>query len=344
MNTFLFVVAFCIVAVFVYMARYSGRLRVAQTRLIAAPVADVYAKVADFGQWREWNPWLEHEPDAPTSVSAGTGGRATYAWDGARIGSGAIENVRLISPARIVQRMRFRQPFRFRGRGEWQFADRQGQTEVSWRMRGRVAFTMRAFAPTVQGMIELDFRYGLERLASALERDAQPSYTLAYLGVRDVAPTRYAYQTYNGPLAGLDEARRKVFAELRARLGGAAAPGDALAVYASTNVKRRTTVCHVGLPIGDADADGLPVRELPAHQAYVVRLRGSTTGLEIAWYQAIQRMRIEGIEADPRVTPFERYLGGTVSAAEGDEGIDLHVPVRRRVAAQPASFPSAKPA
>jgi hypothetical protein len=55
-------------------------------------------------------------------------------------------------------------------------------------------------------------------------------------------------------------------------------------------------------------------------------------------------MRIEGIEADPRVTPFERYLGGTVSAAEGDEGIDLHVPVRRRVAAQPASFPSAKPA
>jgi hypothetical protein len=162
--------------------------------------------------------------------------------------------------------------------------------------------------------------------------------------MRDVAPTRYAFQTYSGPLAGLDAARRKGFAELRARLSGKAASGDVLAVYTSTNVKRRTTVCHMGVPIGDADADGLPVRNLPAHRAYVVQMMGSTAGLEVAWYQAMQRMRIEGIEPDPRVAPFERYGGDEASGVAGEEGIELHVPVRQRAQAQPESLAAATPA
>ena len=70
MNTLVFVVAFCIVAVLVYMARYSGRLRVTQTRFIDAPMAAVYAAVADFRQWQAWNPWLEHEPTAPVTGRA----------------------------------------------------------------------------------------------------------------------------------------------------------------------------------------------------------------------------------------------------------------------------------
>ena len=175
MTTLLFVLAFCIVAVLVYMARYSARLQVTQTRLIDAPIRDVYAKVADFRRWVEWNPWLEHDAAAATSISAiADQAGSRYAWNSRRAGAASIEHQRLVAPSAIEQRLSFEQPFRFRGRGYWQFTERGGKTEVNWRMKGRVGFSLRAFASTVQGMIALDFRYGLDRLAGLLEPATSP--------------------------------------------------------------------------------------------------------------------------------------------------------------------------
>ncbi|HEX7501234.1 MAG TPA: SRPBCC family protein [Polyangia bacterium] len=331
MTTFIFVVAFCIVAVLVYMARYSGRLRVAQTRIIDAPVAEVYARVVDLRNWRDWSPWLEHEADAPVTFSDKTDGAGSRcAWNSARIGTGRIEHVRVLPPGRIEQRMRFRHPFAFRGRSSWQFADCQGKTKVTWSLRGRVAFPMRAFAQTVQGMIALDFRYGMDRLAGLVESADAARYSIAYLGVRDIVARSYACTTYSASLAGLAEAMRKGIVELRRQLAshGVQPSGEPIAIYVQTNIKLRTTVCHIGIPVDAAGFDRLPVRTLPAHRAYVVRLRGSRAGLEVAWYQAMQRMRIENIQPDLRIAPFERYLDDPGTGRENDHMTELHVPVR----------------
>jgi len=339
MSTLLFVGAFCVVALFVYMARYSGRLRVAQTRIIDAPIGEVFARVSDLARWCEWNPWLEHEADAPVTLSGRTDGAGgSYSWQGVRAGAGTIEHRSLLASQSIEQRLRFRNPFRFHGRGSWKFSERQGKTEVTWGLRGRVAFPMRAFAQTVQGTVGLDFRYGLDRLARLVEPADAPRYSIAYLGVRDVAATRYASITHRGPLAGLAEAMRKGFAALRQSLASQGVPsaGEAIAVYVNTNIKLRTTVCHLGIPLGDAEAGGVQVRDLPAHRAYVVRLQGSYAGLEVAWYQAMQRMRIENIEPDLRLTPFERYVTDPASGRANDNVTELHVPVRQ-------STPSERP-
>ena len=333
MAAILFVIAFCVVAVLVYMARYSGRMRVAHTRLIDAPIEVVYERVADFRHWDEWNPWLAHELDAPTSLSDQRHGKSgSYAWEGDRIGAAAIENIRLVRPEIIEQRMRFQQPFRFRGRGEWQFADRAGKTEVTWRMNGRVAFALRAFAQTVQGMVALDYRYGLDRLAQLLEPAAASRYSLAYLGVRDVPAMRYVYRSYDGSIAGLGAAMRSCQAELRRRLSsfGVSPSAEPIAVYLKTNIKLRTTVCHFGLPVADSGVGDLAVREMPAFPAYVVRLRGTHAVLEVAWYLAMQRMRIENIEPDQRIPPLERYLGDFDAGSGNDHLTELHIPVRQR--------------
>ncbi len=332
MTTLIFVVAFCVVAVFVYMARYSGRLRVTQTRIIDAPIDEVYVKVADFRHWGAWNPWLEHEPEVQVSLFGQTDGKGgRYAWNSERIGFGEIENVRMIARERIEQRMRFKNPFSFRGRGTWQFASRGGKTEVTWSMKGRVGFSLRAFAQTVLGTIELDYRYGLDRLAGLLEPADAPRYSLTYLGVRDVPASRYAYATYRGPLKRLREAIREGFADLRRQFAehGVQSGGEPIAVYASTNIKLRTTVCHMGIPIGDVDVGELPVRDLPAHRAYVIRLQGSHAAMDIAWYQAMQRMRIENIQPDQRISPFERYLNDANTVQENDYLTELLIPVRQ---------------
>jgi hypothetical protein len=310
----------------------------------------VYAAVADFGRWNTWSPWLEHDASAVLSISGPPDApEGRCGWDGPRTGTAWVRHTALQAPRRIEQRMKFRQPFPFHGRGLWQFAENDRGTVVTWGLRGRVGFTMRAFAPTVQAATALDFRFGLDRLARLLEADGTPHYTIEYVGVREVAPTRYAYLRHEGPLDSLGEAVRAGVVTLRGQLAGlgVAATSAPIAVYQQTHMRLRTTICRIGIPIGDSASNGVPVAEQPGHLAYVVRLRGSRSGLEVAWYQALQRMRIEHIAPDPRVMPFECWVHEAGPERERDDVTELYVPVRPAHGLQPpapvASGPGAAP-
>ena len=331
MTTLVFVTGFCIVAVLVYMARYSGRVRVEQIRVIDAPLDALYAKVADLAQWQQWNPWVDAQAAITLTLSERTdqaGSRCT--WSSDSLGAGFMEHVRLFPGRRVEQRLRLKQPFTVTGRSEWIFKDLGGKTEVCWRLRGRVAFSMRAFSTTVEASLALDCRYGLNQLASLLEPSTAPRYTIAHLGVQEVAVTHYVYKIYQGSISGLPQALRITVGELRQQLADLAIPttGEPLALYFKTNIKLRTTFCHIGIPIGNAsEAGALQVRELAAHRAYAVRLLGSPQALEIAWYHAMQRMMAEKTKPDQRLPPFEQYLVLDDSATQNGSTIELHVPV-----------------
>ena len=304
MTALVYVVGFCIVAVLVYMARYSGRLRVTQSRLIDAPLAEVRGRVIDPSRWRDWSPWLDGAPE--------------------------IEALRARDDGRLEQRLRLERPFPFRGRCSWQLSDVQGKTRVTWSLRGRVAFTMRAFAATVQGSIALDFRYGLDRLAALVEPADAPRYSLSFAGVREVAATRYAYVAHEGPIPGLGNAMASAVGTMRSELArqGVAAEGEPIGVYVKTDIKRRITTCRFGIPIGSAEVEGLAVASLPAHRAFVARLQGSRAQLEVAWYLAMQGLSAEGLQPDLRIAPFERYLGGANGQNDNDTVTDLHIAIR----------------
>jgi hypothetical protein len=331
MTALVYVVGFCIVAVLVYMGRYSGRLRVTQTRVIDAPLALVHARVVDLRRWRDWSPWLESESDADVGFSAGNDGSAsTCAWSRAGVEIGRIENLRIREAGSLEQRVRLRWPFPLRGRGSWRFVDLQGKTRVTWSLRGRVAFTMRAFADTVQGSIALDFRHGLDRLAGLVEPAGAPRYTLSYDGMREVEAMRYAYIAHEGPIEGLGDAIESVVDELRAKLAarGVLADQEPIGVYVKTDIKRRTTACRFGLPIGATEVEGLDVATLPAHRALAARLQGSRAQLEVAWYLLMQRLSADGIAPDLRVAPFERYLGDASRGHDNGTVTELHIAVR----------------
>ena len=72
----------------------------------------------------------------------------------------------------------------------------------------------------------------------------------------------------------------------------------------------------------------MPVRELAAHRAYVVRLKGSRAALEIAWFYAMQRMVAQKIQPDQRLPPFESYLGDDDRANGNETVTELYLPVR----------------
>ena len=331
LSTLIFVFVFCVVAVLVYMGRYSGRVRFEQTRLIDAPVAAVYAMVADFQQWPRWNPWLAANSGANVTFSNSANGKSSCAWESATMGTGSIELLRLQSPERIEQFVRLRHPFTVSGRSTWTFEDQGGKTRVTWGIRGRVAFSMRAFAATVKGSLTLDCRFGLDQIASLLEPASAPRYEIVHLGVREVAAIRYVCRHYQGSISALPQAVDDITAELRQQLAaqGLAAAGAPLAIYFKTNIKLRTTSCNVGIPVATPDDfEALPVRELAAHRAYVVQLKGDRAALEIAWFYAMQRMVAEKIQPDQRLPPFESYLGENSDATGTEHVTELYLPVR----------------
>src|SRR5664279_395325 len=328
MTALLFVVAFAVVAVLVYMARYSGRVHVVQSRLIDAPLAATRAQVADLGRWPAWSPWLGHESAAFRAVVGETAARS-YRWtrDGAEMG--AVEQLKTRGPGRIEQRLRLLQPFPLHGRPSWQVAESDGRTRVTWTVRGRVAFSMRAFAATVQGALALDARYALDRLASLLENEDAPRYDVRYDGLREIAAIRYAYVEHTGRI-GDQAALRSALRELDAALArqGVLATGRPMALYVRTNVKQRTTTCSFCIPIGDAAVDGVAVASLAPHRAFVTSLRGSREHLEIAWYLAMQRLSVLGLQPDLRITPSEQYVDDLDEATDIPTRTELLIPVR----------------
>jgi len=329
-TTLVFVAAFCIVAVLVYMARYSGRVLVARTRVIDAPIDAVFAQVIDFGNWSAWSPWLTDDANTGLTISGPSASPGSQcAWDSPRGSAGMIERVRSVPRKSIGHKLRLKQPFPLRGRSQWTFVERDGKTEVCWQLNTRVTFTMRAFAPTVKGALELDCQYGLDRLASLVEPASAARYQLTVLGPRDVEACRCVYQTYQGTIKGLPDAMRQCLADLRGQLGalGVTEIGAPLAFYLKTNIKLRTTVCHIGLPIGSADVGSMAVRDMPAHRAFGVRLQGDRAALEIAWYLAMQRLTADQLKPDQRLPPFERYWVTTDNAPGNDGVIEVNVPM-----------------
>lgn len=319
MSSLFFILAFVIVGLLVYMGRYSGRVRAEATRFIAAPPEAVQARVDDLAQWQAWNPWLEHARDT-TATLAG----ATLAWDVPHVGRA---RVRALKPLR--QQIAFDLPFQCRGRSDWRLEAAPGGTRVTWTFKGRVAFTLRAFASTVRGATALDLRFGLDRLAAALQA-GPPDYTLGYAGVHHQPARVAAQQPYRGPLDTLAEALPPRIAAVRAALSGSSLPADGTAVvhYLKTQLRLRTVDCRIGieLPAEAALPAGLALHEQPAHAAYLLRFSGPPEALELAWYQAMQRLRVEQRQPHPQLPPQARYLGDTAPGRHGL--VELCLPLR----------------
>ncbi|HUP10108.1 MAG TPA: SRPBCC family protein [Caldimonas sp.] len=328
MPALLTVLGFCAVALLVYVTRWSGRIRVEQARRVAAPVHEVRARVVDLKRWAEWNPWCEDGGVVSARCSAvadAVGSACSWSRPGDSVAAVAH---RRIDGRGIVQGLRFREPFPFRARGTWSFAPAGDGTLVTWDLRGRVAFPLRAFAATVQGALAFDLRYGLDRLAALLERDAAAVGPVAYVGVQDMPPVRYAYRPVQSRLDGVAQAVEAAARDLAAELAraGVATGSVRLAVYLQTDVKRRTTRCRAAVSLDGDAPDDVPVAEMRAHRAFVACAPGDGASLELAWYLAMRRLRAEGFEPDLSLPPFERRApseGGPCQSA-----VELCIPVK----------------
>jgi uncharacterized protein YndB with AHSA1/START domain len=139
---------------------------------IKSSPATVYAVLADFHQFRSWDPWSVMEPESTSKVE-GQGLGSIYAWEGEKVGRGNMVIKDLKENERVDVLLTFEEPFPSQAQTGWILAALEnGETEVVWHFKQELSYFQRYFGLIMDGMLGNDFESGLARLKTRLEAAA----------------------------------------------------------------------------------------------------------------------------------------------------------------------------
>ena len=149
----------------------TGEFEVKRDATIPASRAAVYALLVDFHRWREWSPWEDLDPDLSRTYSGpDAGAGAVYEWSGNRkAGAGRMEITDAIEPSKVQIALQFLKPFKSSSTTTFELVERDGDTQVTWRMVGPKTFMTRFMGVfmSMDKMVGKDFDKGLTQLKDA---------------------------------------------------------------------------------------------------------------------------------------------------------------------------------
>jgi Polyketide cyclase / dehydrase and lipid transport len=159
----------------VVVAFQPAEFSVKRSATIAAPPADVFARVNDFRNWQAWSPWARLDPKSKVAFEGSTSGKgAVFKWSGNdKVGEGSMTIVES-QPARQVRiKLAFVRPFESTADTVFDFAPAGSGTAVTWTMSGRNDnLIAKAFCLVMGGpdrMIGRDFERGLAQMKTTVE-------------------------------------------------------------------------------------------------------------------------------------------------------------------------------
>jgi len=143
---------------------------------INAPATTVYPLVNHFQKWDQWSPWEKLDPQMEQTFSgAESGAGSIYEWNGNdQVGQGRMTIEKSVPHQQIGIKLEFIKPFAATNQTEFQFAESEGQTLVTWTMNGKHNFISKAMClmMNMDDMIGKDFEKGLADMKSAAEKAA----------------------------------------------------------------------------------------------------------------------------------------------------------------------------
>jgi hypothetical protein len=172
------VLAVAIVVVLILAATKPDRFSVERATSVTAPPEKIFPLIDDFQQWGSWSPYENKDPAMQRSYSAAARGKgAVYEWNGnSNVGSGRMEILDSLEPAKIVIKLDFFKPFEGHNTAEFTMLPQGGDTltttAVTWRMHGAAPFIsklMQVFM-NLDNMIGKDFEIGLANLKRLAEK------------------------------------------------------------------------------------------------------------------------------------------------------------------------------
>lgn len=332
MLTALIVLATVALAGLVYLGSLKGRYEVRRSLSMAVERSTVFDRIRDLTHWRDWSPWLIHEPGTRLRFSDHPDQEGGwYTWEGERVGAGRLTHVRFDPPRRIEQRIEFSRPFKSVCSVWWELEEGDGQTEVSWCMRGRLPFLFRFMTANLERTIARDYDLGLAMLRGTLDPHADRPF-ITFVGETMLPQAEALTIPFSGDLDAMVNAMETGFPRLAEHVAraGREPTGPPFTAYHKVNPAKGMFQCDLAVPVsGDVPADGLIRKTLGGGHYYEVRLRGSYDFLEPAWYSAMAHVRMLKLKRDGSRPSLEVYANDHRSVTHaGDLETALYIPLR----------------
>jgi uncharacterized protein YndB with AHSA1/START domain len=146
---------------------YSSSLKMA-----ASPEV-VFAQVNHLKNWQAWSPWQKMDPQMKQTFegpSEGAGAMMTWAGN-SDVGSGK-QTVLESKPNELLRmKLEMQEPMTAVNDVTFTFTPKDGQTEVTWTMKGENGFVAKLFSVFVdiKAMVEKEFSQGLTNLQGVVE-------------------------------------------------------------------------------------------------------------------------------------------------------------------------------
>jgi len=166
LKTILYVALALIALLFIVAIFLPSEYKVERSVEIEEPVEMVYGYVADFNNFREWNPWSSLEPNHSFEVSGDSGQIGQkYHWDGEIVGSGEMIFTELKPFNSIKSDIAFLAPQQAKGVVEWLFEGDGNKTKISWSIIGESDYPLgRYFGLMMDSFLGPDFENGMKNL------------------------------------------------------------------------------------------------------------------------------------------------------------------------------------
>lgn len=308
------------------------KFHVHRSTVINDTPANVFAKVADFGTWTTWSPWLCAEPDADVIVSDDSSSvGSTYAWKGEVVGQGEMEH-RKLEPGKLIDdEIRFVKPFKSKSDVSFDFEPVDGGTKITWHMKGSMPWFLFWMIPQMEVFIGMDYERGLKMLKEWIETGMILS-TTSIRGVEPVGPLRMAGVRKTTTLKDIGPSMEEAFSQAAEDFNRHGLPikEAGISVYHAFDMKSGTFDYTAGwiLPesAGDVPAE-LSSWSIPTVNALRVDHTGSYDNVGNGRSAAHQFARYRKLKQS-KVGTFEIYRNDPGNTAPADLQTEIYLPLR----------------
>jgi effector-binding domain-containing protein/uncharacterized protein YndB with AHSA1/START domain len=313
---------------------------IARTKVIKAPVADVFNTVNDLKTWEEWGPW--HDEDSTIVVTYGettVGVGASDSWT-SKDGPGNIKTVAVEVNKSIHQKMQF-------GDYEptdivWDFKEVDGGTEITWHIKETNApFMFKMFAAMSGGwdkMLGPMEAQGLDNLDKVIQKKMQleNSYSISEIKTVDLEDKTFIGFFHKTKIGDVEEMTKLFEADMpRARMYamknglkyGEFVPAS---LYQKWDEKTQETEFYIGLLLHKdiKVGDGMKKMKIPAGRAAMVSKFGKYGNGDQKAHVAIDNyMKANNLK---RVWPiWELYVNDPTTVKPHEVQTDIYYKIKK---------------
>lgn len=168
----LIVIAAIVVIFLVYSSTQPSKAVTQQSIEIDAPASQIYEVLIDFPDWSSWSVWSQKDTNMTTEYSETFGEVGSYSsWksDHPEVGTGRQEVIEVRENEYLKMEMNFTD-WPGTKYAEFILKENEGKTEVTWTYEGsETPFYLNFMNPLIAGMLDKDYKTGLENLKAYVE-------------------------------------------------------------------------------------------------------------------------------------------------------------------------------